>query len=141
MNSFSEVDVTDAQANAIARGMLAVAHSEGGADERELMLIQQFGLTDLSGPEITVAEAAAVIETGSPVAEVFVKSCLLVAWVDNAYGDAERAVVERYATALGVDSAKLTLLEQDVKEFLLGSLARLANSEAVADVAKQLQAL
>ncbi len=139
MQFFGEIEMTQEQANAIARAMLTVARAEGGADERELAVIREFhGAGVESLPDLSPAEAANVVPAGE-AAQLLVKSCFLVAWADNDCGAAERAVIDSYAAALGLSKDDASHLEQGVKEFLLSQLSRLANTDAVVAVARKLQ--
>jgi tellurite resistance protein len=148
MEFFPEVNVTQEQAEVIARGMMVVARAEGGAHERELGMIKGF-LSDVSGGD---ARQLAAVEAGPDIApeavvaalsqkelsSLFLKSCLLIAYADGRYAAEERTVIEKYAKALSVDAKELGTLEHSVKEFLLGHLAKLSNVEAAARVAKKL---
>lgn len=133
-----EVDLTSEEAKAIARGMLAVARSDGKLDPRELVMIQEFYPASLDAlPDATPKEVAAALENRT-VASLFLKSCLLVAWADREYSTAEKALITQYAEALAVSPAELSHIEQSVKEWLMAPLSRLANTEAVVDVGKKL---
>lgn len=145
--SFSpEIALDATQAEAIARGLFAVAKCDG-IHEREAALVASFwgevgggtaALADLERrPEISEAELSAAL----PSAELrlmFLKSCVLLAWADGHTSDAERAVIGRFADALG-QKARLGELEDSVKEYLLGHLSHLANTDATVEVAKSMK--
>jgi tellurite resistance protein len=149
MEFFPEVVVTQAQAEVIARGMMAVARADGGVHERELGLVKGF-LSDVAGsgaaalsavenaPDVT-PDVVATALSAKELALLFLKSCLLVAYADGEYAPAERDVIDGYAKALGVDAKVLGQLDHSVKEFLLGHLAKLANVDAAVRVAKKLE--
>jgi uncharacterized membrane protein YebE (DUF533 family) len=149
MEFFPEVNVTGAQAEIIARGMMAVARAEGGVHERELGLVKGFlsdiggaGAAALSSIEKAPDLAPDVVATALSATELrllFLKSCLLVAYADGEYAPEERVVIDGYAKALGVDAKVLGQLDHSVKEFLLGHLAKLANVDAAVRIAKKLE--
>lgn len=134
-----EVDLTEAQTRVIARGMMTIARSEGGVDPRELELMRSL-LLDTDVEQLADLPASEVKETiSSPdAAQLFLRSCLLVAFADRTYSDAERALISAYAQALGVSDDDLENASQSVKEFLLEPLSRLSNVEGVAEVSKEM---
>ena len=148
-NFFPEVEISAEQAEVMARGLFAVARAEGGIHEREKTLLMSFyadvaadassrSLSALEhAPDVSPSEIASAL-TSQSHALLFLKTCILMAWADNSYGGKERDVIEGFAKALGVGEAHMKGLEADVKSFLLGSLVRLANTEAVAVVAREL---
>lgn len=145
--SFSpEIALDATQAEAIARGLFAVAKCDG-IHEREAALVASFwgevgggvaALADLERrPEIGEAELFAAL----PSAELrlmFLKSCVLLAWADGRESDAERAIIGRFAEGLG-QKAQLGAIEDGVKEYLLGHLSHLANTDATVEVAKSMK--
>jgi len=147
---FPEIEISAEQAEVMARGLFAVARAEGGIHEREKTLLMSFyaevagethsrSLSALeNAPDVSPSEVAAAL-TSQSHALLFVKTCILMAYADNSYGDKERDVVEGFAKALGLSKEHLNDLEVDVRSFLLSSLVKLANSEAVANVAKELR--
>src|SRR5262245_33562016 len=102
MEFFQETEITAAQAEIIARGMLAVARAEGGARKAELALVQSF-YADVSGggtrgfaaletaPDLT-PEVAATALSSAHLAKLFLKSCILAGYADGNYTQEERAV-------------------------------------------------
>jgi hypothetical protein len=139
MTFFPEIPIDEPQAKMIARGLMAIARAEKGVDPRELAIIRDFYPGDpeaLTNPLGT--ELAAAFGKGE-LPRLFLKSALLVAFVDGEYGAQERALVDSWGAELGIPAEEIASLEQSVKEFLLASLARLSNVEAVAEVAKKLQ--
>lgn len=148
-NFFPEIEISAEQAEVMARGLFAVARAEGGIHEREKTLLMSF-YSDVAGesssrslsalenaPDVSPSEIASAL-TSQSHALLFVKTCLLMAYADNSFGDKERDVIAGFAKALGLGDGHVSELEQDVKAFLLSSLVRLANSEAVATVAREL---
>jgi len=149
MDFFTEIDIDGAQAEAIARGLFAVARADG-VHERELALIASFygdagavgggrSLADLERREpITPAELAAALP-GAEHRKLFLKTAILLAWIDNVVTDAERVCIGGYATALGVSKEELDRLEDGVKDFLLAQLSHLKNTDATRKVAGDLK--
>jgi len=148
MSNLPEVSISPEQGEAIAKGLFAVARADGQVHERELFLVKSFfhdavggdtgRLGELEAGKDPSAEELARELAGPGLAQVFLQTALLVAWADNQVTPAERALVDRYAQALGVGKEDVDRLEQSVKESLVGQLARLANTEAVTEVAKKL---
>jgi len=143
---YPEIDVTQAAAEAIARGLYTIAKVDG-LHEREEALVASFwaevgggahALAELQrGAPITSAELAAALTT-PPLRALFVKTALLLTWADGKVTDAERKITTDFATALGVGAAELSKLDASVKEYLLAHLAPIQNTSAVAAVAKRL---
>lgn len=148
-NFFPEIEISAEQAEVMARGLFAVARAEGGMHEREKTLLMSFfadvgegsGARSLSAlehaPDLSPSELASAL-TSRAHALLFVKTCILMAWADNNYAEKERDLVEGFSTALGLGEEDVSELEQEVKSYLLSSLVRLANSEAVAEVSREL---
>ena len=146
MDFFPQVELSHAAAEAIARGLYAVAKVDG-LHEREAGLIASFwidaggggSLSDLErGSTITPAALATSLHTEDERL-LFVKTALLLTWADGKVTDAERQSVSSFATALGLDSATVEKLEYSVKEYLLSHLTHLTNTDATRSVAKKLQ--
>jgi hypothetical protein len=147
MDFFTEIDINGAQAEAIARGLFAIARVDG-VHERELALIASFygdaggggrSLAELEAREpIAPAELAAAL-SGVAHRQLFLKTGLLLGWVDGQVTPAERALIEQYAAAMGVTGEGLTQLEDGVKEFLLGQVSHLKNTDATRQVARELK--
>lgn len=147
MDFFPELDVSALQAEAIARGLYAVA-SVDGVHERELSLISEFyraasedGRASAASIERVGAldpKDVAQLLVGAEHRELFVKAAFLLAWSDGSVSAAERTKIGEYAAALGVSAGTQSKLEAEVKDFLLRPLAGLANVESVAAVAKKL---
>ena len=152
MEFFPDIEINAQQAEAIARGLFAVAEVDG-VHERELALISEFyrttgddqaagagagsSLTRISalGPQ----DLAPLLPSGQ-MRELFIKASYLLAWSDGQVSEAERAQIGQLAAALAVSAQTQAVLESEVKDFLLRPLARLANVEAVTAVAKKIGA-
>jgi tellurite resistance protein len=146
MDFFGEIEINDNEAEMFARGLYVVARAEGGVHEREEALISAF-LDDVGGslslaslarmapPKATdLKEALARPELG----KLFLKTSLLLAYVDGNYALEERKVIVDFAIALGVSDKELAELEQGVREYLLGHLVHLKNVDIARKVAKNL---
>jgi tellurite resistance protein len=155
MDFFPEIDVSALQAEAIARGLYAVAAVDG-VHERELALIAEFHRSAAAGdggeaPAVTSLaslarivplepEALAPLLDGAPLRELFIKAAYLLAWVDGSVSAPERAKIGAFAKALSVSADAQAKLEAQVKDYLLRPLANLSNVEAASAVAKKLGA-
>jgi len=131
-----EIDLSDEQGAAIARGLFSVARCDGSFDPREKELI-----TSLLGATEDLADIAPEDLPKSlrgDAARLFLRSCFLVAFADRDFSDPERKLIERYASAVEVSPEELVDLGQSVKEYLLAPLSRLSNTDAVVNVSKKL---
>jgi tellurite resistance protein len=146
MDFFPEVELSHNAAEAIARGLYAVAKCDG-LHEREAGLIASFwidaggggSLSDLErGAAISAAELAASLHSEQE-RMLFIKTAILLTWADGKVTDAERQSVAAFAKALGVDAATVEKLEAGVKDFLLQQLAHVQNTDATRAVAKKMK--
>jgi tellurite resistance protein len=147
MEFFPEVKLERDAAEAIARGLYAVAKVDG-LHEREAGLIASFwidvggGSVPLSDLErqtsITPAELAAALHSDRE-RQLFLKTAILLTWADGKVTDAEHKSVREYARALHIDDSAVDRMADAVKEYLLGHLAHLHNSDAATEVAKKLK--
>jgi tellurite resistance protein len=151
MEFFPELEVSAIEAEAIARGLYAVALVDG-LHERELALIADFyGGTHPEGrPELVGAASlqrlgpldpaslAAALPAG-PHRELFVKTAYLLAWADGEVSSGERASIDAFASGLEIAAEVRKRLESEVKDYLLHPFASLANVEGAAAVAKKLK--
>lgn len=143
---FPEVHLSHDAAEAIARGLYAVARVDG-IHEREAGLIASFwidaggggSLSDLERAEsIKPADVAAALHSDAE-RQLFVKTAILLTWADGEVSAAEKKAVSEFARALGIDDATLEKLDAGVKDFLLGQLVHVQNTDAVRDVAKKMK--
>ncbi len=145
---FPEIDIRDDQAEAIARGLYAVAKADGNVHEREAAMITEFfnSTTDHAShlaalerqPKLEPANLAAILST-TELRQLFVKTAILLAHVDGTYAPKEAAQIADYAKACGIDAKALSQLEAAVKDYLIGQLSHLHNVHGVAQVAKELK--
>jgi hypothetical protein len=143
---FPEVNLERGAAEAIARGLYAIARVDGLHD-REAGLIASFwieagggsgALSDLErSGDIAPAELATALRTDIE-RQLFIKTAILLTWADGSVSAAEQQAVGDFAKALGVEPSALEQLEASVKDFLLGHLVHLQNTDATLAVAKKL---
>jgi tellurite resistance protein len=143
---FPEIEVSHAAAEAIARGLYAVAKVDG-VHEREAALVASFwadvgggagALAELErGATITAPELSAAL-SNNDLRSLFLKTSYLLAWADGKVTDAERKIIAEFSKALGVAAPDLGKLEVAVKEYLLSHLSPVKNTDAVVAVAKKL---
>ncbi|MEP6863782.1 MAG: TerB family tellurite resistance protein [Deltaproteobacteria bacterium] len=145
---FPEIEIRDDQAEVIARGLYAVAKADGNVHERESAMIMEFfnATTDHAShmaalerqPKLEPAHLAAILGT-KELRQLFVKTALLLAYVDGDCAANEKLQITDYAKACELDEAAVANLEAAVKDYLVGHLSHLQNIQGVADVAKELK--
>jgi tellurite resistance protein len=145
---FPELEIRQDQAEAIARGLYAVAKADGTVHDREAAIIAEFyGSTTTTASDLGALERAPTIEgsalaaflPGTELRKLFLKTAILLAYADSSYAPNEQKIINDYAKALAIAPADVTLLEQQVKEYLLSQLVHLSNVQAAALVAKELK--
>lgn len=142
---FPEIDIREDQAEAIARGLYVVARADGKVHEREAAMISEFFNTTTDHPShlgslergapITAANLAAILNT-KDLRTLFLKTAILLAYVDGNYAQSEQKAIAEFAKACDVDAKALTALEHSVKDYMMGHLAHLQNVHSVAEVSK-----
>ena len=148
MDFFPEIDVSALQAEALARGLYAVALVDG-VHERELALITDFYqaaaaegspgvLASLERVGPLEARDVAQLLIGPAHRELFLKAAFLLAWADGQVTASERAKIAEFASAFAIAGDTVSRLEAEVKDYLLRPLAGLANVDATTAVAKKL---
>jgi tellurite resistance protein len=145
---FPEIMIRESEAEAIARGLYAVAKADGTVHPRELALISEYyaagseNSADFAALErggLITPEALAAQLDRPEVRELFLKTALLMAYTDGSFGKGEGECINRFAAALGMSAATLEALDTQVREYLLSQLTHLANVDAVVEVAKELK--
>lgn len=149
MELFPEIPLDEQEAQAIARGLFAVA-SVDGIHEREAALIANFysATSDVDDHlETSLAEmyrmdtlSPADLATHLPdqeVRELFIKAAFLLAYIDGRVTVEERKKIGAYAAALGVARERQAVLEESVRTRLMVPIARLNNRQAVFNIAKK----
>lgn len=149
MDFFPEIDVSETQAEAIARGLMVVARADGKVHEREATLIAELFSSATQRPSDLGAlerapgippEALALALPTPELRRLFLKTAMLLAYTDGSYGPGEAKSINEFARALGAGEPELRLLETQVKEYLLGQLSHLENTDALVEVSKELKA-
>jgi tellurite resistance protein len=147
MDFFPEIPIDAPQAEAMARGLFAVAKADGMHPQEQALIASFYtevggtarGLAELERmPAIAPAELAAALQAGEQ-RKLFVKTALLLAWADGEVSAAERNRIGEYAQALSVGGEEMGRLEASVKEYLLQQLSHLKNADAAAQVAARLK--
>ena len=143
---FAEQDLTFEHVKSLAAGMFAVARVDGVHD-REMAMIREFyegcarvgdpRLEDVVGSDFDL-EGAKALFPGPDLSRLFIKSMILLAFADGTYAKLEDDLIRRYAEALDLDDGDVDRLHEATKDYLLASLAHVANVEALAAVAKRL---
>lgn len=145
---FPEIEIREDHAEAIARGLMAIAKADGEVHPREGAMIEEFFVsvtdrpTDLGRfehedaiePEILAAQLP-----GDDLRQLFLKTAYLLGYADGNLGKGESELLGKYASAMGVGDDQLAELEQQVKEYMLAQLSHLSNIDAIAEVAKELK--
>ncbi len=145
---FPEIDIREDQAEAIARGLYVVARADGKVHDREAAMISEFfnSTTDHPShlgsleraPQITPANLAAILGS-KDLRRLFLKTAILLAYVDGHYAAPEQKAIAEFAKACEVDAKELVQLEHAVKDYMVSHLAHLQNTPAVVEVAKSLK--
>ncbi|HXU68018.1 MAG TPA: hypothetical protein VN947_01750 [Polyangia bacterium] len=146
MEFFPEVHLSHGAAEAIARGLFAIARVDG-VHEREAGLIASFWIDAGGGGPLSDLERAEAIKPADMAAalhsdverQLFIKTAILLTWADGSVSPAEKKAVGEFAKALGIDQTALDTLDASVKDFLLSQLVHVQNSDAVSSVAKKLK--
>jgi len=149
MDFFPETFVAEQHAEVLARGLYAVARAEDGVHEREAAMITSFLGESTGGGGLTLSalekmpdpspDMVAATFASPELKSLFLKSCILLGYVDGNFGPKERELVDGYAKAMAVGKEQLGGLEQSVKEYLVAQLSHLKNVQAVVEIAKDLK--
>jgi uncharacterized membrane protein YebE (DUF533 family) len=132
----------------IVRGMYAVAACDG-THQAEQVMVRQFyaacqsdahGLADFDqvvARPFDAGEAAEILGTPA-LRRTFLASCLLLAFADGAFSEAERRTIDGFARDLDVPAAEIDALREEVTDHLLQQIARVRNVDALKEVAQEL---
>ncbi len=143
---FETQDLSFEQVKTLTRGMLAVARADGVHD-REMALIREFyescaregdpSLEEVVRDPFDPASAKALFPKPE-LAQLFVKSLILLGFADGRYAQVEDDLIRQYAGALGLTDQDVTQLHEATKEYLLSGLLHIQNLEALKEVRKRL---
>ncbi len=143
------VNLNLAQVQAIVRGMYQVAQADG-VHHTELVMMRDFyqlcaeeagalaSFEDVVATEFDAQAAAAVLDDEA-VKQVFLASCLMLAYADGRYSAAERAKVAKLARAVGIGDQQLTEIEDQVADHLMAAFAHIENLDALKEVAEEIR--
>ena len=146
---YPEIDISQSEAEAIARGLFAVARADGQLHQREAGVIAQFYADVAGGSPAQLGDlerdarpepAALAAQLVRPdVRRIFIRTAVLLAYVDSKYSPGESKLIGDYAAAMGIGREDLAEMETLAREFLLAQLSHIKNIDAVVDVAKELE--
>ena len=143
-----EIEINEDEAQAIGRGLFAVARADGNIHERERAMVSEFfasisnrpsdlAALDRQGP--IAADTLALALPRGETRQLFLMTALLLALCDGDYGKGEAALIKAYAVAMDVSDDDLALMTTRVKEHMLGQLSHLQNVDAAVAVARELK--
>ena len=108
MTSAVQSPYSSEQISAWLRGLLTIAWADGNFDEQEKQLITSIthdelspGMNVESFEVITPEELAAVFGKGTPIAENFLRTAVMVAIADGIYSPSEDELLHKLCEALG----------------------------------------
>ncbi|MBK8014266.1 MAG: TerB family tellurite resistance protein [Deltaproteobacteria bacterium] len=143
---FVDQDLSFEQVKALSHAMMAVARVDG-VHESEMALVRGFyegcsGRGDPSLEEVCAGPfdiAAKKSLFASPeLAQMFIKSLILLAFADGQCSKPEDEAIRAYALVLGLSSEAVDQLFEATKEFLMSGLAHVENLEALKEVRRKL---
>lgn len=145
---FGEQTLSFEHVQVLTHALVALARVDGVHDN-EMALVREFyrSCTRPGDPRLEDivkgpfhAERAKQSFDSPELAKLFVKSLILLAFADGHYAQEEDRLIREYAKAVGVDDAGVDGLLQSTKDFLVGSLSHVKNTEALTEVMKRLDA-
>lgn len=128
-------DLTPKQVHAIVCAMYAVAKVDK-VQPAELKLMRQFynearesspklePFTDLTKRPFSVRRIVSEISGDKAAAGALIEGCVLVAYADGKYSEAERVLVSTLAEALGVSAKTLKTIETGIVDIAMAELMR-----------------
>lgn len=148
MQAIQDQNLSATQVIQLTQAMLSVALVDG-MHPAEAALIGQFYESSRSVDMPTTSamlsgtpafDAQAMAGCPADVADTVVLMCLMTGHADGRLSDGERALVQSFATALGVDDARFEALLGQVRDELIGAISHLPDAESVAKVVHELSA-
>ena len=142
----AEISLDPFQSEAFARGLYAVAHVDGVHAAEEAMVAAFWsesggsaqGLADFARRAAITGEELAAALPGKELRHLFLRTAVQLAFADGKVSDSERALVRGYAEALGLGQ-ELAVIEEQVRDFMMGQLSHVQNVDVLAQVAKKLE--
>ncbi len=143
---YHEIDITNDEAETIARGLYAVARADGDIHPAEAAIISQFYTSGADASHLDSLHRESDIEPevlaqklpGSELRELFLRTAILLAYADGNYADGEKQKITAFARAMNVSDDSLKQSTAAVKDFLLSQLSHLQNVDASIAVAREL---
>ncbi|MDJ0723637.1 MAG: Mo-dependent nitrogenase C-terminal domain-containing protein [Prochloraceae cyanobacterium] len=118
MKSIAQYSYTDQQVLAWLRGLFTIAWADGDFSPEEKALIAQITKEDLDPANqsedlktISPEELAIALSDDRKAAENFLRTGVLVAIADGVYSASEAEILEKFRTALGLETEVLQSLE------------------------------
>ncbi|MDB4989979.1 MAG: hypothetical protein JWN04_5157 [Myxococcaceae bacterium] len=132
----------------LVRGMYSVARCDG-VHATELVLLREFyescraDVEGLASFDEVIAvpldeESARDVLDTPELRELFLRSCLLLAFADGAYSPSERTQLVRLAELLDVTPERRSELEEEARSFLFRRVAHVHNLDVLQEVVKDL---
>jgi len=123
MTSAAETSYTSEQIAAWLRGLLTIAWADGNFDAQEQELITNLTKYELA-PRIdwqtleiiTPDELAAILGKGTPAAENFLRTAVMVAIADGTYSTSEDEVLHQFCQKLALQDNLLTALRHTLED-------------------------
>lgn len=142
------VELDLAQKSLATRAMLEVAQVDAGHVAEEIALIRAFYEADAEPGQIPFDSLLAASSQQAPLnsesfpmagqRDLVISSCLMVAYADGQFSQAERAAIAAIAERIGMDAARFKMLDDIIQDHLLSQLANLPDAESVARVGAEM---
>lgn len=146
VNANVELDAT--QKTLATRAMLEIAQVDAGHAAEEIALIRAFYEADAEPAQLPFEHLLTTLSQPAPLAadsfpeagqrDLLISTCLMVAYADGQFSQAERAAIHTLAERIGMPPAQVTALDEIVQDYLLSQLANLPDAESVARVGVEL---
>jgi len=142
------VELDLAQKSLATRAMLEVAQVDAGHVAEEIALIRAFYEADAEPGQIPFDSLLAASSQQAPLnsesfpmagqRDLVISSCLMVAYADGQFSQAERTAIAAIAERIGMDAARFKMLDDIIQDHLLSQLANLPDAESVARVGAEM---
>jgi tellurite resistance protein len=137
MTTTTQTPYSSEQIVAWLRGLLTIAWADGNFDTQEQELITNFTKNELAPSVdwnsleiIEPDELAAILGKGTPVAENFLRTAVMVAIADGTYSPTEDEVLQQFCQKLGLQENLLTVLRHTLEDTAQFKDSPLAGIEA-----------
>lgn len=146
LNATVELDLS--QKALVTRVMLEIAQVDVGHVAEEIALIRSFYEADTELAQIPFDSLLVASSQAAPLAadsfpepdqrDLVISSCLMVAYADGQFSQAERDAALAIASRIGMPSERFEALDGIIQDHLLSQLANLPDAESVAKVGEEL---